>query len=189
MLSQYWCQVKGSLSAVTSQFVYSRTCFVYYHFVYSSFIYCCFVHSTFYFYQLLFAALLLNFDWPRFCRPLLKWFLQETSTDVIWCTNTTIKVFAFLEALIYGTWSNITWYTVEYKNCSVQWKTNIECQLVTTEEQGLCCKEGSSIPWTNVAGRAKPTGDVLTGMHSFPLSYFELSCINMWCFEFSSTWQ
>ena len=142
MLSQYWCQVKGSLSAVTSQFVYSRTCFIYYHFVYSSFIYCCFVHSTFYFYQLLFAALLLNFDWPRFCRPLLKWFLQETSTDVIWCTNTTIKVFAFLEALIYGTWSNITWYTVEYKNCSVQWKTNMECQLVTTNRGARSLLQG-----------------------------------------------
>ena len=71
---------------------------------------------------------------------------------------------------------------------SERWMWNASLWL-QREEHGLCCKEGSSIPWTDMAGRAKPTGDVWTGMHSFPLSYFQFSCMNMWCFEFSSTYE
>ena len=54
-------------------------------FVYFSFVYCCFIYSTF---LLLFAALLLNFDLPRFCMPLLNFWVYSfkehplTSYDV-----------------------------------------------------------------------------------------------------------
>ena len=84
---------------VTSQFIY-------YRFIYSSFVYTV-VSSTQHFYVdlLLFAALLLNFDLPRFCMPfeVLGIFLQglTTSYDVqIRKTNFLL----FLEAFLCGTW-------------------------------------------------------------------------------------
>ena len=71
----------------------------------SSFIYGCFIYSTFNFDLLLFAALLLNFDLPRGCMPLLKfwgYFFKEyplTSYDVQIPKS---KFLLFLEAFFMG---------------------------------------------------------------------------------------
>ena len=126
--------------------------------------------------------------------PLLK-FLGYC-TDIIWFTNMMYKYQHFFVGLkVLGVflqarnihwhhmmfkypnqsfWSDITQYTVEDHQSviSESWIWNASLWL-RREELGLCCKEGSSIPWTDVVGRAKPTGDVWTGMHSFPLSYFQ----------------
>ena len=50
----------------------------------------------FYFDLLLFVALLLNFDLPRLCMPLLKFWEYSWNIHwhILWCANTKIKVFA-----------------------------------------------------------------------------------------------
>ena len=104
----YWAQIQhvsaswtvygsGSTLSQVGNILVHLLLFCYYRFVYSTFL-------------LLFASIcsiVIKFWFTKAFVEVWGVFIQGTSTDIIWCTNTKIKVSLknFLEAFLYETWS------------------------------------------------------------------------------------